>query len=80
MPQTEAEQDTPQLIRLAEVTQIVGLSRSSIWRLMGEGRFPKPTRLSSPQCTRWNRPEVIAWVEQRLAERGASSSRAGASP
>lgn len=56
------------VMRLPEVKQRTGLSRSSIYRLMGEARFPKSCKLGE---------RIIAWVEadidRWLAEKIASS-------
>jgi prophage regulatory protein len=61
-----------QLIPQPEVSQIAGISKTEIYRRMSEGRFPKSVELG-PRCTRWYKPEVIAWVQARLAERPASN-------
>ena len=37
----------PRMLRLAEVTKKVGLSRSSIWRMVQEQRFPQPRQLAT---------------------------------
>ena len=42
------------LIRLHEVKRRTGLSRSTIYRRMGEDRFPRPCHLGE---------RIIAWVE-----------------
>lgn len=58
------------VIRLPEVKQRTGLSRSSIYRLMGEARFPQSCKLGE---------RIIAWVEadidRWLADKIASSRR-----
>ena len=36
------------LLRLKEVEQMVGLSRTSIYRLMDRGDFPHPVRVGPP--------------------------------
>lgn len=57
------------LIRLAAVLQATGLSRAQIYLLMRENRFPRGVKLG--RATAWVRKEVIAWIEQRIAERDA---------
>jgi predicted DNA-binding transcriptional regulator AlpA len=48
---TRAAPEPPRLplrmLRLAEVAERLSLSRSSIWRMVKDGEFPKPRRLSS---------------------------------
>ena len=63
--------DSPlRVIRLPEVKQRTGLSRSSIYRLMAEASFPQSCKLGE---------RIIAWVEADieswLAEKIASSRR-----
>jgi len=59
------------LLRLPAVQQRVGMSRSAIYRLIAEGAFPKPVRLS-PQAVGWVDSEVSAWIADRIdSSRGA---------
>ena len=51
------------LLRLAEVESLVGLSRSMIYRLMGERRFPAPTHVGS-RAVRWRAADILAWQDQ----------------
>lgn len=50
------------LIRLPEVIARVGIKRSMIYRLMGEGRFPR-SRSLGPKCAVWVENEIDAWVK-----------------
>ena len=52
------------LLRLREVKEITGMSRSHIYRLMQKGDFPRPVRIG-PAAVRWRESEVNAWVESR---------------
>lgn len=49
------------LIRLPTVIARVGIKRSMIYRLMGEGRFPK-SRSLGPKCAVWVEAEVDEWI------------------
>ncbi len=62
---TEARRVT-RLIRLPEVQHRVGLGRSTIYRWMAEGKFPKPVQLGG-YAVAWAEDEVDAWVADRLA-------------
>tara|TARA_R100001129_G_scaffold64942_1_gene44379 strand:- start:1721 stop:1939 length:219 start_codon:yes stop_codon:yes gene_type:complete len=53
------------LIRLPEVQHRVGLGRSTIYRWMAEGKFPKPVQLGS-YAVAWAEDEVTRWVESHL--------------
>ena len=54
------------LIRLPEVQHRVGLGRSTIYRWMAEGKFPKPVQLGGHSVA-WVEDEVEGWVNDRLA-------------
>jgi prophage regulatory protein len=44
------------------------LSASSIYRLVSEGRFPKPVKLAAA-ASAWVDQEIDAWLAARVAER-----------
>ncbi|WP_300512939.1 AlpA family transcriptional regulator [Aliiroseovarius sp.] len=50
---------TQKLLRRPEVEALTGLSRTSIYRMMDEGEFPRPVRLGK---------RAVAWREADLAE------------
>ena len=52
------------LLRRREVERITGMSRSSIYRLMQSGGFPRPVRVG-PSAVRWKESDITAWVESR---------------
>ena len=56
---------TPRLIRLPEVKHRVGLGRSTIYRWMAEGRFPKPVQLGG-YVVAWPEDEIERWILGRL--------------
>lgn len=49
----------PRLLRAKEVFNRVALSRTTIWRMMARGEFPKPVHLT---------PHRIAWRESDINE------------
>ncbi|KAK0341614.1 hypothetical protein LTR94_025658, partial [Friedmanniomyces endolithicus] len=49
------------LVKLDEVKRRVGLGKSMIYRLIQEGRFPAPYKLS-PLASRWSEHEIVAWI------------------
>lgn len=55
------------LLDLPETEKVAGLKKSTLYRLMAEGKFPKPVRLSS-RCVRWPESRVLSWVQARIAE------------
>ena len=52
------------LLRRREVEKITGMSRSSIYRLMQEGGFPRPVKVG-PAAVRWKTSDITAWIESR---------------
>ncbi len=53
------------LIRLKEVQHRVGLGRSTIYRWMAEGKFPKPVQLGG-YAVAWALEDVESWISARL--------------
>jgi prophage regulatory protein len=58
-------------LRLPEVVRRVGISRSSVWLWVRQGRFPEPIRVG-PRVTCWRQTEIDRWIEARVAEAGRS--------
>lgn len=56
------------LIRLDEVKSRTGLSRSTLYAYMSEGRFPAPVTISE-RCVAWVESEIDAWIAERIAAR-----------
>ena len=66
------------LIRLNEVLSRTGYGRTSIYRKMDEGAFPKCLKLGAPikepkqfdsRAIAWIEEEVDKWVQERIEER-----------
>ena len=53
------------LIKIKEVIEMTGLSRSSIYRFVKLGEFPKPINLSS-RSVAWVRGSVEEWVLDKI--------------
>ena len=64
------------MLRLSAVLARTGLSRSTMYKLMGEGSFPKPVRLGG-QAAGWGEAEVDGWIRGRVAASRAAAGRAG---
>ena len=58
----------PRFLRLAEVLEMTGMSRSFIYAQMAEGTFPKQIQLGGKSLV-WSEQEVIKWMEDRMASR-----------
>ena len=71
---------TPQkrFIRLPEVLSRTGYGRTSIYRKMEDGSFPRSVKLGGPledhnafdfRAVAWIEDEVEQWIESRIEER-----------
>ena len=52
------------MLRLRSVERMTGLSKSTIYRLIKQGRFPPPLRLTRT-AVRWRREEILEWLSRR---------------
>jgi prophage regulatory protein len=62
------------VLRWREVRDLVPLSRSTIWRMTRNGRFPRPVQLSSAASVGWLRSEIDDWVRERTALRDRTTN------
>ena len=52
------------ILRWRQVFEIIGLSRTQIWRLEKSGNFPKRIQLSK-NSVGWDSNEVQEWIQNR---------------
>ena len=66
-------QDQPknELMKVDEVMATVRYSRPSIYRLMSEGKFPKPIRLGG-RSVFWVRAHIDEYIQNAIEEQQAS--------
>ena len=57
------------LLRRRQVEEITSISRSSIYRLMQKGEFPRPVKIG-PAAVRWRASDLTAWLESRPVAMG----------
>ena len=71
------------LIRLPEVLSRTGYGRTSIYRKMEDGSFPRSVKLGGPledsnvfdsRAVAWIEHEVDQWMESRIEERDLGST------
>ena len=53
-----------QLVTVLEVLNSTKIHRSTLWRMVQDGRFPPPIRLSE-RCIRWPENQVNDWIDAR---------------
>ena len=63
------------ILRLPAVKTRTALSRSSIYKLVAAGIFPRPIRLG-PRSVGWIEAEVDDWLDSRVAESRKTPSSA----
>jgi prophage regulatory protein len=57
------------ILRLPEVKQKTGLSRSSIYAMVANDTFPKPVQLGT-RAVGWLENEISDWINQKAQMRG----------
>ena len=50
------------LIRIDEVLEIVGVSKSVLYEMIGRGQFPRPVRISL-RAVRWRQQDLDEWLD-----------------
>jgi prophage regulatory protein len=61
-----ASETSERLLALSEVQARFGLSKSTIYRLLTRGEFPKPLKIS-PGRVAWCERDLHAWLKARGA-------------
>ncbi|WP_083280375.1 helix-turn-helix transcriptional regulator [Pseudomonas citronellolis] len=56
------------ILRLNVAIDTTGLARSTIYKLIGEGGFPRPIPLVG-RSVGWVESEVHEWIKSRVAQR-----------
>jgi prophage regulatory protein len=60
----------PELWRFAQVARVTGLSRPELYRLMQDGKFPKPVTLTaSGRGVGWVSNEIVGYINSRIKAR-----------
>lgn len=60
------------LIRLAEVMNLTGLCRATVYHYIKLGSFPAPAKFGKSSL--WEYTEIQTWIKQRLQERTHKAS------
>ena len=54
------------IIKIKEVLALCCISRSTVYRLIEEDKFPAPIRLSK-KCRAWKISDIEKWIESRTS-------------
>jgi prophage regulatory protein len=63
------------ILKRLTVEDRTGLSRSTIYAMMAEGRFPKPIKIGL-RAVGWSEAEIDTWLEGRKALRDSAKGEA----
>ncbi|OQS41003.1 helix-turn-helix transcriptional regulator [Chromobacterium haemolyticum] len=55
-------------IRLADVMQMTGLAKSTVYKYIRQGTFPRPVSAAT-RASRWVKSEVDSWLIQQITSR-----------
>lgn len=67
-PDTHHHAPIDRLLTLAQVTDIVALSKSTIYELMKTGLFPAQCKIAGG-ASRWIEREIQEWIAEQAAKR-----------
>ena len=56
------------LIRIKDVMERTGLARSTVYKYISEGRFPRPIKLGS-RAVAWVESEIESWIQNSIERR-----------
>lgn len=67
---SDQQEHVMRLMRIEEVCDMAGIGKTSVYKLIGEGVFPKPVNVYG-RTVRWVSDEIEAWILERVEERDA---------
>ncbi|WP_201745005.1 helix-turn-helix transcriptional regulator [Aidingimonas lacisalsi] len=60
------------LIRIKDVMDRTGLARSTVYKYINEGKFPKPIKLGT-RAVAWVEDEIDTWIQESIERRDIDS-------
>ncbi|MDC0520940.1 AlpA family transcriptional regulator [bacterium] len=54
----------PHLMRRSQLEERLGLTRSSIYKMMDDGEFPRPMKIGR-RAVGWRADEIAQWLERQ---------------
>ncbi len=64
------------IVRMSQVKDITGLSKSSVYKYMADGDFPRQRQLG-PNSVGWLYSEIMEWLESRQTAGAGGVIRTG---
>ena len=63
------DQKSNRILRMRETSQIVNYRPSTIYGLISQGKFPKPTKIiPGGRATGWSEAQIYKWIEERMGD------------
>ena len=59
-------------IKLKDVTKMTTLAKSTIYKFIADGTFPKQVSLGG-NCVAWREEEVLDWMNDKVEQRDSQS-------
>ena len=59
---------TNKVLRLADVIDMTGLSKSTIYTYIGNDKFPSKIQLGE-RAVGWRETEILDWIESRVSQK-----------
>jgi prophage regulatory protein len=64
------------ILRRSRIEELTGLSRSTIYELMENGKFPRPISIGAGRAVGWLEDEILQWQNARIAARDGAQRKA----
>lgn len=64
---SKAQSTQVQIIRMGELSKRLGLAKSTLYKMIAEGKFPKGFRINGGKATGWLSTTIDQWLEERAA-------------
>ena len=62
------------ILRLPDVMEITKLGKTTIYRMMKDGIFPQPIKISAARCSGWLSSEIEAFIQRQADMRQGGSN------
>ena len=63
------DQKSNRILRMRETSQIVNYRPSTIYGLISQGKFPKPTKIiPGGRAAGWSEVQIYKWIEERMGD------------
>jgi prophage regulatory protein len=75
VPGKHEDKMSEKFLRMPAVREATGLGRSTIYRLVSAGKFPRPLKILGPHVVAFLESEIIEWQRERVNAREAAAPK-----